>query len=83
MSNELNYIENFSMETQYGSLEDIAKEVGAMKFALGLFFRSLPDEHKIAHINTLESLPDEEFKELAIFLRQFMNIKKMNAAGNS
>lgn len=79
MSDKIQVIENFTLETPSGSVEELAKQVCAMKLAMGLFFRSFPDEHKQAHLSALESFNDEYMKELAEFLRQFLTEKTLSS----
>lgn len=83
MSNHFEIIDNFTLETSCDDIESVASEVTALKMAVGLFFRSLPAEHKIAHINTLESFDHEDMRRLATFLRQFMNTQKTANATDS
>ncbi|MCK0554302.1 hypothetical protein KFO32_14740 [Pantoea ananatis] len=75
MKREVQYIENFNLEVKCGSLEDMAEELCAMKMAAGLFFRSLPPEHQIAHLNSLENFDNESMRELAKFLKQFIGLQ--------
>ncbi|EPK7686830.1 hypothetical protein QZQ41_17050 [Serratia marcescens] len=83
MSDHFGYIDNFTLETSCDDIDALSREVTALKLALGLFFRSIPDEHKLSHILTLESIDNEEMRSLASFLRQFMNIKKTPTAPSS
>ncbi|MCW0310710.1 hypothetical protein NB694_000510 [Pantoea ananatis] len=75
MKREIQYIEDFTLEVNCGSLEEMAEEMCAMKMAAGLFFRSLPPEHQIAHLNSLENFDNKAMRDLAKFLRQFVGMQ--------
>ncbi|PPC63948.1 hypothetical protein C1Y41_04710 [Pantoea sp. ICBG 1758] len=78
--NKMNVIYNFRIDTRIDDLDEVGKEIEALKFAFGLFFRMMPEPYQRSHIAVLKSMRPhgEHFERLVDFLSQFLDEKPLS-----
>ncbi|HAK3331933.1 TPA: hypothetical protein H2A59_002413 [Salmonella enterica] len=64
-------LNNFYIGTNADSIESVAAEVNALKFALGLLALRLPDAEKNKFLIELTQLDDPSLQKLASEIKQF------------